>query len=136
MNTTKSIEKEDPRYWIREVPALDPKPQVTLDVNEVLKRLEDLRDIAAIASQSILNSEPKMSQHYYMSEILKMECSSRDKVLLMDMLLNNGSVKGTQGQVRCNMTKTEYNNGARSLVKQHYTVKDKSGHYSINSKIF
>ena len=115
---------------------LDPKPQVTLDVTEVLKRLDELREIAKEASESILKSEPKMSQHYYQGEILKMDINSRDKVILMDMLLNGSSVKGTEAQARCNMTKQEYNNGARSLLNQHVTVKDKCGHYSINSRIF
>jgi hypothetical protein len=115
---------------------LDPKPKVTLDVSEILRKLEELRDLASSQVKQVLASAPKMSQHYYQSEILKMDISSRDKVILMDMLLNDSSVKGTEAQARCNMTKQEYNNGARSLLKQHITVKDKCGHYSINSRIF
>ena len=112
-----------------------PKTMENSMKNELLKRLDELRDIAALSFQSGIK-KPKMSQHYYQSEILKMDLSSRDKVILMDMLLNNDSVRGTEAQVRCNMTKTEYNNGARSLIKQGYTVKDKCGFYSINSNIY
>lgn len=115
---------------------LDPKKQVTLDTTEILNRLDELREIAKSASESILNSEPKMSQHYYQSEVLKMDINSRDKVILMDMILNDGSVRGVDAQSRCNMSKTEYNNGARSLVKQHITVKDRCGYYSVNKNIY
>lgn len=115
---------------------LNPKQEVIFDATEVLKRLDELREIAKEASESILKSEPKMSQHYYQGEILKMDINSRDKVILSDMLLNGSSVKGTEAQGRCNMTKQEYNNGARSLLKQRITVKLKCGHYAINSKIF
>ena len=115
---------------------LDPKPQVTLDATEILRKLEELRDLAAGKVKEVLDSEPKMSQYYYQSEILKMDLNSRDKVILMDMLINGNSVRGVDAQSRCNMTKTEYNNGARSLLRQHITVKIKCGHYSINSKIF
>jgi len=115
---------------------LNPKQQVTLDATEILRKLEELRDLAAGKVKEVLDSEPKMSQYYYQSEILKMDLNSRDKVILMDMLINGNSVKGTEAQKRCNMTKTEYNNGARSLLRQHITVKIKCGHYAINSKIF
>ena len=115
---------------------LDPKPQVTFDATEILRKLEELRDLAAGKVKEVLDSEPKMSQYYYQSEILKMDLNSRDKVILMDMLINGNSVRGVDAQSRCNMTKTEYNNGARSLLRQHVTVKDKCGHYSINSRIF
>ena len=103
--------------------------------NELLKRLDELRDIAESSFQSGIE-KPKMSQHYYLNSILSMDLNSRDKVLLVDMLINDSSVKGTEAQVRCNMTKTEYNNGARSLIKQGYTVKTKCGHYSVNSNIY
>ena len=114
----------------------DPKPKVNFNATEILNKLEELRDLTAKEFKTVLNQKPKMSQHYYQSEILKLDINSRDKVILMDMILNGSSVKGTEAQLRCNMTKTEYNNGARSLVKQFYTVKDKCGHYSINSKLF
>lgn len=115
---------------------LNPKQQVTLDATEILRKLEELRDLAAGKVKEVLDSEPKMSQYYYQSEILKMDLNSRDKVILMDMLINGNSVRGVDAQSRCNMTKTEYNNGARSLLRQHVTVKVKCGHYSINSRIF
>ena len=115
---------------------LDPKQQVTFDATEILKALEELRDLAAGKVEEVLESEPVMSQYYYQKEIMKMDINPRDKVILIDMLLQGNSVKGTEAQVRCGMSKTGYNNGARSLVKQKITVKDRCGHYSINSKIF
>ena len=109
---------------------------LNLSISKAVDALEQMAELAGKRSQMILDSEPKMSQYYYQSEILKMDINSRDKVILMDMLINGGSVKGTEAQERCDMSKTEYNNGARSLVKQKITVKDKCGYYSINSKIF
>lgn len=103
--------------------------------NQLLNRLNELRDLAKEAME-VQTGSPVMSHKYYMFSILEMDCSSRDKVILMDMYLNDGTVRGTEAQPRCNMTKTEYNNGARSLIKQGYTVKNSCGYYSINVNIY
>ena len=102
---------------------------------ELLSKLKQLQNLAMEAMEQQIG-EPKMSHQYYIAEILKIKCSGRDKVILMDMYLKNGSVKGTEAMTRCNMTKTEYNNGARSLVKNGYTVKNSYGSYSINTNIY
>lgn len=115
--------------------------EVTLNKNilkmkqELLNRLDELRNLAKEAMEVQMGG-PKMSHKYYMSTILELDCNSRDKVILMDMYIHDGSVKGSEAQARCNMTKTEYNNGARSLVKHGYTVKNSYGSYSINMNIY
>lgn len=103
--------------------------------NELLNRLDELRNLAKEAME-VQMGEPKMSHKYYMSTILELKCSGRDKVILMDMYIHDGSVIGKEAMTRCNMTKTEYNNGARSLVKNGFTVKNSYGSYSINTNIY
>ena len=120
----------------QELDAILNDQDLNLSITKAVDALEQMAELAGKRSQMILDSEPVMSQYYYQSEIMKMDINPRDKVILIDMLLQGNSVKGTEAQVRCGMSKTGYNNGARSLVKQKITVKDKCGYYSINSKIF
>jgi len=103
--------------------------------NELLNRLDELRSLAKEAME-VQMGEPKMSHKYYMSTVLEMDVSGRDKVILMDMYINEGTVKGTEAMIRTNMTRAEYNNGARSLTKQGYIVVNSCGYYSINTNIY
>ena len=103
--------------------------------DQLLNRLNELRDLAKEAME-VQTGSPVMSHKYYMFSILEMDCSSRDKVILMDMYLNDGTVKGTEAMLRTNMTRQEYNNGTRSLRKQNYIVVNSKGYYSINDKIY
>ncbi|MEK6264616.1 MAG: hypothetical protein N2B06_07610 [Clostridium sp.] len=103
--------------------------------NELLNRLDELRNLAKEAME-VQMGEPKMSHKYYMSTVLEMSVSPRDKVILMDLYLNDGTVKGTEAMLRTNMTRQEYNNGTRSLRKQSYIVVNSKGYYSINDKIY
>lgn len=101
---------------------------------EIVEKLEAMR---TMMSQTFLEMtlKPKLSSRGYVQEVLKMSMNARDKVVLLDLLVHsddNELQKGSTCQERCNMTRQEYNNGARSLQKQGYIKQVKRGFYQIN----
>jgi len=103
--------------------------------NELLSRLSELQNLAKEAME-VQVKNPKMSHKYYMSTIMEMDIRARDKVILMDMYLNDGTVKGTEAMIRTCMTRQLYNNGTRLLANEGYIVVNSKGYYSINMNIY
>ena len=102
--------------------------------NPVVTRLQDLRDGLTDIMETVF--KPKLSMYGYVTETLKLDLTLRDKVILLDLLIHceqQKTQKGTNCQQRVNMSRGEYNNGARSLANKGYIKQVKRGFYEINS---
>ena len=105
--------------------------------NELITKLEELKQLAEEAFVASIQ-KPRMSNHYYISEIMKLDVTSTEKLILIDMLLHSDGTKeqyvlGTAAQERLRMDKGMYNGGIRKSIQRGYVRSIAKGKYIINT---